>query len=498
MISYDIYLGRFLSMQALTLYRAVTQHPNILRSLKTPFATSITSTVSDGRVRLGYDSHCYNNFFQPGSGESNLLKRMWCFPLIEKHEKFISVDFDSSYALEPSVPYAISQACATTNEHTSREYYLLILTVSMYDVYLFQDNSAVKALFVLVDPVERMFAHYRQLRAQFHLLRCGNTTTTNTTFPSFEDLALEAMQYSTVFSQVREMVTNGTALDFIVHYYFQQLGVDVDESVTSRRRSSAGKDPCGERRATGQKYDMNSFMPPSYSLFANSVYFPAIVHYLNKLGPDRVRIVYASSSNHGNGENSSTSSAATTGTSSSSDPLERSGPLPLQDIANEVFQFLELCPFEILITDNIPPSLTLNNSDVPTTNDGRLHKSEEDDDYDNLFERNHSRADRSRRPTPSNSGEEGSSVSMSRDIFRKLSAYFAPLQLLLTNVTGYYNISIGSPPPFPSPLLSGEYSASSSNDTLSLPLLWFEDQASDSKDDTTLIGRLMPKLIPQR
>lgn len=360
-----------------------------------------------------------------------------------------------------------------------------------------------KALFVLVDPVERMFAHYRQLRAQFHLLRCDNRTTaadsnnnnnnSNTSFPSFEDLALEAMQYSTVFSQVREMVTNGTALDFIVHYYFQQVGVDVDENIINRRWS---KDPCGETRTTGQKNDMNSFMAPAYSLFANSVYFPAIVHYLNKLGPDRVRIVFVSSSILGNGENSSLSSAATS--SISGDLLMRSGPLPLQDIANEVFQFLELCPFEVSATENIPPSPSLNSSDAPPSNRRLLDNSTEDDDYDGLSEKNHSRADRGiSRPSPSDSGEEGNSVSMSREIFQKLSAFFEPLQVLLTNVTVDYNISIGSPPPFPSPLLSAEFSAFS-NETISLPLLWFEDQGSGLKDETSLIGRLMPKLIPQR
>jgi hypothetical protein len=353
----------------------------------------------------------------------------------------------------------------------------------------------VKALFVLLDPVERMFAHYRELRAQFYNVRCDNTTSTadGNSFPSFEDLVLEAMQYPTVFSQVREMITNGTALDFIVHYYFQQLGLDVEESMVSRRRSSDSIDPCGQRRATGRNYDMNSFMPPSYSLFANSVYFPAIVHYLNKLGSDNVRIVFAPTSTLGNRDNSSLGTATSTIDGGDQNyPSPKTGSLPLQDISDEVFQFLELCPFEILTDDE----------DVPPRNrgDASMNRRLEDDDYNGLGERNHSRISgaRNNRRGDSPSVVEDLTLSISREIFHKLSVFFAPLHMLLLNVTGNYNISIGSAPPFPSLSLSEEYSTSSNESTISIPLLWFEDRAGNSKEDSSLMGRLMPKLIPQR
>ena len=95
--------ARFRSRAAGELYRAVSQHPNILPPLQSP-----STTNSNVFIRCADDSRCYSDFHLE-NGESNLLRRMWCFPLIEKNEKFVSIDFDSTYSLEPSVPYAINQ-----------------------------------------------------------------------------------------------------------------------------------------------------------------------------------------------------------------------------------------------------------------------------------------------------------------------------------------------------------------------------------------------------
>ena len=308
-------------------------------------------------------------------------------------------------------------------------------------------------LFVLVDPIERMIAQYEELKASLYYEHSDRDSNPNTSFTSnftFDDVVVAAMQYKSLFSEVREMVTNGTSLDFIVHFYYQQLSVDMEEYTARTFLHDRSMGNFGQ-----SKNDLNRYMSLSYSLFANSLYFPAIMHYVNVLGQQNVRIIFKR-------ENSICGIASTNQSN-----LLHEEASDMKDLANEVFQYMNLCPHE-------------------------LTKQSKSDDSILYFDGN---SENSSDPRPIQ-------LEISQDTFRKLTVYFLPFQELLANITHIYNISEGEVPPFPSLLLSEEAEhlmppySEGLND--SRPLLWFEERTNEREESLPTIGRLVPKLIPQR
>eukprot|EP00597_Dinobryon_sp_UTEXLB2267_P009756 CAMPEP_0170098236 /NCGR_PEP_ID=MMETSP0020_2-20130122/315_1 /TAXON_ID=98059 /ORGANISM="Dinobryon sp., Strain UTEXLB2267" /LENGTH=493 /DNA_ID=CAMNT_0010320647 /DNA_START=734 /DNA_END=2215 /DNA_ORIENTATION=+ len=442
----SLVIAGFRSRFALSLYRAINRHPNVLPSLKGPHFSQDTRYGSS--INGMEDSHCYSNF-DVGDGESNLLQRMWCLPLVEDAENFISTDFDSSYSLEPSVPYA-----------------------------LIQDNAVSKVLLVITDPIERMYAQFKEQRL-YHPLDIDNNS-------SFDDIILLGMAYGTVFSEIREMVTNGTAVDYIVHYYYQQLSMDANNEYSSRTFKQ------------DTFYDINAHLPLSHSLLANSIFFPAVVHYVNVLGVENVRVVQMPSANPNSSVSQNNQSIPSFITDRNTTQFKeiKSEMMQLHDIANEVFLFLGLCPYdESDVTESTEKSTVSNSTVMVDFNmDATSAASEAVKEMDVL-------TDRTDDINALNSNHLIQTELLSQDVFDKLILYLNPFQELLKNFTRDLNITIGHDIDYP-PVYSVQFYETlpqfSPGWNESRPLLWFESKIAGEEKIEPVNGRKVPKLIPQR
>jgi len=123
---------------------------------------------------------------------------------------------------------------------------------------------------LLRHPVERLYSQYRFSNDQFSRIinNIINTTSGSSSSSSalgysysFDDLVLPAMNRLDKFGVMRDMVSNGTGIDELVRYYYQQR--------------YQGKSALG-------------------TLFMHSIYFPSIHHYIRTFGKgyDHMRIYY--------------------------------------------------------------------------------------------------------------------------------------------------------------------------------------------------------------
>jgi hypothetical protein len=81
-----------------------------------------------------------------------------------------------------------------------------------------QDNTNAKILFVVRNPVERMYSAFKQTYSTY--AKVGN-------FDDFILPGIGVMEHK--FSQLREMVTNGTAPDEVIRYYYEHSYEDVPQ-----------------------------------------------------------------------------------------------------------------------------------------------------------------------------------------------------------------------------------------------------------------------------
>ena len=117
---------------------------------------------------------------------------------------------------------------------------------------------------------------------------------------SFDDFILNGMIRGEKFSELRQLVTNGSSLESVVNWYY---------NTTFTRGGALG------------------------SLFMHSLYLPSIAHYIAALGPQRVKVVRA-------------------------EDLDVKDPERVVETLNDVFTFLGLCP--VPITDLVPALPTRN------------------------------------------------------------------------------------------------------------------------------------------
>ena len=126
---------------------------------------------------------------------------------------------------------------------------------------------------MLRHPVERLYSQYRFSYDQFSRMinNIINTTSGSSSSGSsnsalehsysFDDLVLPAMNRLDKFGAMRDMTSNGTGIDELVRYYYQQR--------------YQGKSALG-------------------TLFMHSIYFPSIHHYIRTFGKghDHMQIYY--------------------------------------------------------------------------------------------------------------------------------------------------------------------------------------------------------------
>eukprot|EP01038_Epipyxis_sp_PR26KG_P007926 gene7926-10759_t len=200
----SIIIAGFMKSASTYLYNVMRGHPQIL------------SALAGSQHK---ETQCYT--------QNKLINRMWCYPLIEKNDNFVSLDGTVYYALDPSVPYALKK-----------------------------DNPAVKVIFVVREPVSRMYSSYKFMYQRLKAVG------------SFDSMGLVGMVYGDKFGELREMLMNGTSRSVIVSYFYNSIF---------------------------------AASPAVGGLFIHSFYAPVIELYQSVLGVNNVKIVLSDDLEGGNG-----------------------------------------------------------------------------------------------------------------------------------------------------------------------------------------------------
>lgn len=158
-----------------------------------------------------------------------------------------------------------------------------------------KDNANAKVIFVVRNPVERLYSHYKFSYA-----------TAYSKFGNFDDFIVSGMDFGAKFGDLREMLTNGTAMEAILSQYYNM--------------SYQGSAARG-------------------ALFMHSLYALPVAHYVNVFGRSNVKVV-------------------------SAEDLDVQDPVRLYDTLNSVFRFIGVCPVPIA---DLVPSLPSRNL-VPVAN----------------------------------------------------------------------------------------------------------------------------------
>lgn len=129
----------------------------------------------------------------------------------------------------------------------------LYINLLTYVYFIFslpkQDNPNIKAIFVVRNPVERLYSNFKF------------SYNTYAKFGNFDDFIVSGMELGGKFGDLREMLTNGTDMRRILDVYYN---------------SSYGAD--GAARG---------------ALFMHSLYALPVQHYVNILGQENVKVVSA-------------------------------------------------------------------------------------------------------------------------------------------------------------------------------------------------------------
>lgn len=144
------------------------------------------------------------------------------------------------------------------------------------------------------NPVERLYSHYKFSYNTFNQ------------FGNFDEFIGPGMDFGDKFGNLREMVTNGTAMEAILSEYYN-----------GSYRGSAARG----------------------ALFMHSLYALPVAHYVNVFGRANVKVV-------------------------SAEDLDVQDPVRLYDTLNSVFRFIGVCPVPIA---DLVPSLPSRNL-VPLSN----------------------------------------------------------------------------------------------------------------------------------
>lgn len=266
---------------------------------------------------------------------------------------------------------------------------------------MFQDNPNLKALFVVRHPVDRMYSSYSKAYEEVVSMEMKM---------SFDNLtSLGYAEYSK-YSSIRKMLSNESSIeeDIIQHYFNKSEVLHAYSWNTNSTTSTAVSISSSEERLLLD------------SLFMQSMYYPAILYYFKVLGANNVMVI-------------------------DSDDLDIRNSSHLQQTMNTVFEFLNLCPFNI-------------SHHLPITNRGNY-----------------------RIPADHK---------MSQDMYKHLANYFAPFNDALSELTGvnftHWNVRL---PPETLPLFSTDVNSSSFEKTL-----WFETEDIPlRKSRSGIMSHLLPK-----
>lgn len=195
----SIVLPGFMNSASTFLFEALVKHPQVLPPL-------IGSRMEGSQV--------YNT--RPSQ---RLLKRPWSYPYVHEHEPFAIIDSTISYATDPDVPLLMKE-----------------------------DNSNIKAVFVVRHPVDRMYSNFKSLYQA------------NSNIGVFNEIAEWGMRENGKFGKLRKLFTNGNDTDTIIQSYYNE--------------------PSNDTIAVD-------------SMFMHSITYPAIAYYQKIFGNDSVYVVNA-------------------------------------------------------------------------------------------------------------------------------------------------------------------------------------------------------------
>ena len=153
-----------------------------------------------------------------------------------------------------------------------------------------------KVIFVVRNPVERLYSHYK---FAYH--------SSFAKFGNFDDFVLPGMALGGKFGELREMISNNTALKDVVDYFYN---VSYAGSGGAAGSNSGG----GGGGALG-------------TLFMHSLYALPVAHYIQVLGKENVKVV-------------------------SAEDLDVRDPVRVVDTLNAIFAFIGIC--QVPITDLVP------------------------------------------------------------------------------------------------------------------------------------------------
>ena len=229
--------------------------------------------------------------------------RRHCFPYVESSDLFTSVNTDSSYATEFLMPYRIRQ-----------------------------DNALTKALFVIRNPLERMYSHYKYLYSTMikyseSITSPGIDINVSKIMPRFDILVEIATARNGPLGQLREMFassggfssSSAVPLDTVVRQFYAVASwcTGLYRSIYDgghafefdRRRTWSNVswnadsiDPETRmwlRRAISKPEGDNSIISAeekvvlamAYELLMHSVYLPSILHYGRVLGMSNILVI---------------------------------------------------------------------------------------------------------------------------------------------------------------------------------------------------------------
>jgi len=88
------------------LYDALVRHPSILPALCGAQYKETNCYKHDANAAEGEGTYVATT---ANARPSRLLQRSWCFPFIEPHEQFITVDGTIAYMIDPSIAKTIKE-----------------------------------------------------------------------------------------------------------------------------------------------------------------------------------------------------------------------------------------------------------------------------------------------------------------------------------------------------------------------------------------------------
>ena len=274
--------------------------------------SNVQSSFSTKKKRLYPDRDVYDS-------------RRYCFPHLESRENFISLHSDASYATDFDIPFLISE-----------------------------DNSKPKVLFVIRDPVNRFYSHYKEIYKYMSSFISRNEINIAPNFVPRVDVLIEiGTSVLGPLSKLHEVSSHSDidksptqTLSAVINSYYNVasrckilLSLSPSKSCSLLRRSSIfWKEHKNKTNFVDYFSDIEAgvidfhtynwlllAMPLSsveyilgsnsscsicslftvtlalsYELFLHSIYLPPILHYGNTLGMENVLVINSDELNPGN------------------------------------------------------------------------------------------------------------------------------------------------------------------------------------------------------